>query len=180
MEVRSRLVAREIHQKGTDSCFAGTPPLALVRYVSSRAATLSKTGKRRQLMVLDAERGFLHADARCSSRMATPCSETWCRHWLALLKQLSMRVWTLISSFWTWSCTVTISSSLVVIDDLDWLSQKLNEKLELVQKARLGPGHDSEATVLNRCVVFNDSGLTWRVFLGKSVFFLTVFLFEDG
>ena len=23
-------------------------------------------------------------------------------------------------------------------DDLDWLSQKLNEKLELVQKARLG------------------------------------------
>ena len=24
-------------------------------------------------------------------------------------------------------------------DDLDWLSQKLNEKLELVQKARLGP-----------------------------------------
>ena len=32
-------------------------------------------------------------------------------------------------------------------DDLDWLSQKMNEKLELVQKARLGPGYDSEATV---------------------------------
>ena len=38
-------------------------------------------------------------------------------------------------------------------DDLDWQSQKLNEKLELVQKARLGPGYDSEATVLNRCVL---------------------------
>ena len=25
-------------------------------------------------------------------------------------------------------------------DDLDWISQKLNETLELVQKARLGPG----------------------------------------
>ena len=37
-------------------------------------------------------------------------------------------------------------------DDLDWLSQKLNEKLELVQKARLGPGYDNEATVLNRRV----------------------------
>ena len=37
-------------------------------------------------------------------------------------------------------------------DDLDWLSQKRNEKLELVQKARLGPGYDSDATVLNRCV----------------------------
>ena len=35
---------------------------------------------------------------------------------------------------------------------LDWPSEKLNEKLELVQKARLGPGHDWEATVLNRSV----------------------------
>ena len=31
-----------------------------------------------------------------------------------------------------------------------------------MQKARLGPGHDSEATVLNRCVVYNGSGLTWE------------------
>ena len=46
-------------------------------------------------------------------------------------------------------------------DDLDWLSQRLNEKLE-VQKAGLGPGYDSEATVLNRCVAYNDSGLTWE------------------
>ena len=44
VEVRSRLVAREIKQKGTDSYFAGAPPLALVRYVRSRAATLSKNG----------------------------------------------------------------------------------------------------------------------------------------
>ena len=47
-------------------------------------------------------------------------------------------------------------------DDLDWLSQKLNEKLELVQKARLGPGYDSEATVLNHCVTYSDSGLAWE------------------
>ena len=46
--------------------------------------------------------------------------------------------------------------------DLDWLSLKLNEKLELVQKARLGPDYDSEATVLNRCVIYNDSGLAWE------------------
>ena len=37
-------------------------------------------------------------------------------------------------------------------DDLDLLLQKLNEKLELVQKA----------TVLNRCVTYSDSGLTWE------------------
>ena len=36
-------------------------------------------------------------------------------------------------------------------DDLDWFSQKLNEKLEWVQQARLGLGFDNEATVLNRC-----------------------------
>ena len=47
-------------------------------------------------------------------------------------------------------------------DDLDRLSKKLNEKLELVQKARLGPGYDNEATVLNRCVAYNSSGLTWE------------------
>ena len=38
-ELRSRLVAREIKPKGTDTYFAGAPPSALVRYVFSRAAT---------------------------------------------------------------------------------------------------------------------------------------------
>ena len=37
VEERSRLVAREIKQKGTDSYFAGTPPWALVRHVISSA-----------------------------------------------------------------------------------------------------------------------------------------------
>ena len=41
----------------------------------------------------------------------------------------------------------------------DWLSQKLNEKLELVQNARLEPDYDSEATMLNHCVTYSDSGL---------------------
>ena len=47
-------------------------------------------------------------------------------------------------------------------EDLDWLSQKLSEKLELAQKARLGHGCVSEATVLNRCVTYSDSWLTWE------------------
>ena len=72
VEVRSRLVAHEIKQKGTDSYFAGTSPLALVRYVISRAATQSKTGKRRQLMVLDAKRAFLHADALTETYVKPP------------------------------------------------------------------------------------------------------------
>ena len=51
VEVRSRLVARETKQIGTDSYFAGTQTSALVRYVTSRAATISPTGKRRQVKV---------------------------------------------------------------------------------------------------------------------------------
>ena len=31
-----------------------------------------------------------------------------------------------------------------------------------MQKARLGLGYDSEATVLDRCVTYSDSGLTWE------------------
>ena len=63
VELRSRLVAFEIKQKGTDSYFAGTPSSALARYVVSRTATRTKTGDRRQPLVLDAKRAFLHADA---------------------------------------------------------------------------------------------------------------------
>ena len=65
VEVRSRLVAREIKKKGTDRFFAGTPPLALVR-------NTQKTCKRRQLMVLDAKRAFLHADALTETCVKPP------------------------------------------------------------------------------------------------------------
>ena len=189
MEIRSRLVAREIKQKGTDSYFAGTPPLALVRYVISRAATLSKTGKRRQLMVLDAKRAFLHADALTETYVKPPHLRDTERRWLlkkcmygarpaaAGWQHLVRRVGTDIGLLSSSNCLCAFGhssrdSDMVVHgddfiiagdgDDLDWLSQKLNEKLELVQKARLGPGYDNEATVLNRCVTYGNSGLTWE------------------
>ena len=64
---------------------------------------------------------------------------------------------------WKWSCMVMIYFIIAGDgDDLGWSSQKLSEKLELVQKARLGPGHDNKATVLNRCVIFGNAGLTWE------------------
>ena len=96
--------------------------------------------------------------ASCSSRMATPRSESRYRHWPAQLEPLSMCVRTLNTRFGHGDDFVVAGDG----DDLDWLSQKLNEKLELVQKARLGPGYDGEATVLNRCVTYSDSGLTWE------------------
>ena len=58
VEVRRRSVARENKQKGNESYFAGTPPLVVVRYVISRAATRTKTGRRRQLLVHDTKRSF--------------------------------------------------------------------------------------------------------------------------
>ena len=179
VEVRSRSIAREIKQKGTDIYFAGTPPLALVRYVMCRA-TLSKAGKRRQLMVLDAKRAFLHADAltetcvkrshlrdtercwllkKCKDGTLTAAgkqhfrSESWDRHWLACSAQAVVHVRSDTQhEIWTWLCMVDDFIVAGDGDDFDRLSRKLNEKLELVQKARLGPGYDSETTVLNHCV----------------------------
>ena len=82
VEVRSRLVAREINQKGNDSYFTGTPPVSLMRYVISRAATQSKTGERRQLMIIDARRAFLHADALTETYVKPPHLRDTERCWL--------------------------------------------------------------------------------------------------
>ena len=59
----SRLIAREMKVKGTDGHFAGIPPLGLARFAVSRAATRTPMGDQRILLVLDAKRAFLHADA---------------------------------------------------------------------------------------------------------------------
>ena len=74
VELRSRLVAREIKQKGTESYFVRTPPFALVRYVMRTSATLSKTGKRR--------RAFLHADALTETYLKSPYLRNTKRCWL--------------------------------------------------------------------------------------------------
>ena len=57
---------------GADSYFAGTPLLARVHHVISRAPTKAKTGERRQLMVLDAKRAFLHDDALADTYVKPP------------------------------------------------------------------------------------------------------------
>ena len=189
VEVRNRLVAREMKQEGTDSYFAGSPPLALVRFVISRAATLPNAGKRRQLMVLDAKRALLHADALTETCVKPPHLRDTERCWLlkkcmygtllaaAGWQHLVQKVGADFGLLSSSNCPCAFGHSTQDLgmlvhgddfivagdgDDLAWLSQKLNEKLELVQKARLGPGYDSEATVLNRCVTFSDSGLTWE------------------
>ena len=53
--------------------------------------------------------------ASCISKMATPRSESWCRHWPALLKQLSMCIWTVNPRFGHGRAWLTISSSLDVV-----------------------------------------------------------------
>ena len=139
MKVRSRLVAREIKQKATDSYFAGTPPLALVLYVISRAATTWKTGRRRQLIVLDAKRAFRHADALTETYVKPPILRDIERCWrlkkcvygplpAAGWQHLVLKVGADSSAqatvhvhsgmpreIWTWLCLVTTSSSLDVV-----------------------------------------------------------------
>ena len=156
VEVRSRLVAREIKQKGTDSYFAGTPPLALVRCVMSEAATLSKSAERRQLMVLDAKRAFLHADELTDTYVKPPHLRGSERCWLlkkcmygtllaaAGWQRIVQKVGTDIGLLSSRICPGAFGHStrdldMVVHgdefiiaedgDDLDWLPQKLGEKL---------------------------------------------------
>ena len=179
VEVQSPLIAGEIKQQGTDSNFAGTSA-GTRTLLDQQGCDANGTRRRRH----DAKRACLHADALTetyvkpphprdkrtivateelhvrhaprSSGLATHCTERWCSHWLAQLKQPCAFV------------RATLDLDMVVhLNDLiaarcgeDPLSQKLNENLELVQKARLGPGYDSEATVLNRSVMYSDAGLT--------------------
>ena len=56
--VRSRLVAMQFNFSLRGGCFAGTPPLLLVRYVLSRAASL---GEDRCVGIWDVSCAFLHA-----------------------------------------------------------------------------------------------------------------------
>ena len=140
-------------------------------------------------MVLDAKRAFLHADALTETYVKPPHLRDTERCWLlkkcmhgtfpaaARWQHLVQKVGTDIGLLNSSNCPCAFGHStrdldMVVHgndfiiagdgDDLDWLSQRLIEKLELAHKARLGPGCDSERTVLNRCVTYSDSGLTWE------------------
>ena len=137
------MIAREIKQKATDSYFAGTPPLALVRYVISRTATRTKTGKRRQLMVLNAKGAYLRADAltetyvkpphlrdteRCLLLKKTVCTARFVQQqdgntlFRKSVQTLACPAQAIVHvrldthhEIWTGSCMVTISSSLDVV-----------------------------------------------------------------
>ena len=140
-------------------------------------------------MVLDAKRAFLHAEALTETFVKPSHLRDTERCWLlkkcmygtlpaaAGRQHLVQKVDTDIGLPSSSNCPCAFGHSSRDLDmvvhgddfivagdgeDLDWLSQKLNEKLELVQKARLGLGYDSEATVLNHCVTYSDSGLAWE------------------
>ena len=147
-----------------------------------------KDGKRRQLVALDAKRAFVHADALTETYVKPPPLRDTERCWLLrkcmygtlpqqdgiilfrnLVLTLACPVQAVVHCAFGHSSRdldmVVHGDDFIVAgcgDDPDWLSQKLNEKLQLVQKPSLGPGYDSEATVLNRCDVYSDSGLRWE------------------
>ena len=166
---RSRLTAREIKQKGTDGYFGGAP-LAIVRHVISRA---------------DVKRTFLHADALAVTHVKPPhirdTERCWrlkiCMYgtlpapagWQHLVQKVGADIGPLSSNIFPCASRdldmVVHGDDFILAgcgEDLDWLSQKLNENLELKQRTRLGSGYDSEETVLHRCVMYSDTGLTWE------------------
>ena len=61
--VRSRLVAMEVAYKMRSDTFSGTPPLLMVRYVISRAASVPNNATRQQqryITIYDVTCAFLH------------------------------------------------------------------------------------------------------------------------
>ena len=132
VEVRSRSFERETKEKGTDSYFVGTPPFALVRYVISGTATLSWYSTPNEPV--------LHADVLTETFVKPPHLRDTERCWLLICTARFLQqqdgnilfresVQTLACSaqaivnvrldthpeIWTWSCMVTISSSLDVV-----------------------------------------------------------------
>ena len=140
-------------------------------------------------MVPDAKRAFLQVDALTETRVKPPhlrdTERCWLRKkfmygtlpaiegWQHLVQKVGADIGLLSASNCPCAFGHTSRDSDMVVhgddfivagcgDDLDWLPQKMNENLELAQKTRLGRGHESEATVLSRCVTCSDSGLAWE------------------
>ena len=61
-----RLVGKEFRTTPADSLYASTPPLEALRLIISRAATVDKRGKRREVMINDVSRAYFYNEAtRC-------------------------------------------------------------------------------------------------------------------
>ena len=61
---KSRLCAREFANEARDDLFAPTPSLTASKWVISEAASWSKGGKAKRLMIMDVKRAFLYGMAR--------------------------------------------------------------------------------------------------------------------
>ena len=60
----SRLVGREFNTHNDDSLYAATPPLESLRAIVIHAATRTKSGKCRELMVNDVIRAYFYAPSK--------------------------------------------------------------------------------------------------------------------
>ena len=64
--IRCRLVGKEFKTAPDDALYASTPPLEALRMIVSRAATYSRGGQERELMINDVSRAYFYAEAtRC-------------------------------------------------------------------------------------------------------------------
>ena len=138
-------------------------------------------------MVLDAKRAFLHADALTETYVKPPHLRDRERCWslekcmygtlpaaAAVWQHLVQKVGADIGLLSSSNCPcafghstrnlgmVTISSSLEMVMTSIGCYRNWMRSSSWCRKARLGLGHDSEASVLNRCVTYTDSGLTWE------------------
>ena len=73
---QSRLVGREFNTYKDDSLYAATPPLEAFRAIVSHAATRTRRGRMRELMVNGISRAYVHAPAKRSLFIELPAEDT--------------------------------------------------------------------------------------------------------
>ena len=139
----------------------------------------------RETTTTDAKRAFLHADAPTETYVEPPHLRDTNRCWKKCVcgtlpapagqhlvqrvgadnGQLSLSKRPCALGYETRDMDMVVHGDEFIVagcvEGLDQQSQKLNENLDPVQKPRLAPRYDSEAIVLNRCVI-SDTGLMWK------------------
>ena len=165
--------------------------MALLRFAVSRAATLRPDGMRRKIMILDAKRAFLHAEAIGKTYVAPPHLRGTKRCWL--LKKCmygtlpaaagwQKHVGHVMTAMGTQPCDgspcafydkakdlliVVYGDDFVVVglgDVLLNFETELATHLSMTRKAFIGhdEGDDKCGRVLNRIISLEDDGLHWE------------------
>lgn len=184
---RSRLVATEVARERREDLYAGTPPMAAIKYVISRACT---KGAEKQLAVYDVSVAFFHADLPEGMLIFVrpPLDQKRNGHVWRLKRAMygtraAAQAWqrkvmqTYRDGGWEVLKTIPCAfynselDQMTVVWGNDFLAEGSNEALnrvdellenfEIKKKPRAGPGAGSQTEFLHRTLIWSPKGVTY-------------------